>query len=59
MKIKYIIDLSPITSQFMLLDARDGDKNDIHHKVAIRLFNDYSFESFFSAAAVEKIQSFK
>ena len=25
MKIKYIIDLSPITDQFVLLDTRDGD----------------------------------
>jgi hypothetical protein len=38
MKIKYIIDVSPITDQFVLLDARDGDWTDINHEVTMRLF---------------------
>ena len=57
MKIKYIIDLSPITDQFVLLDTRDGDGADINHEVAMSLFNDCPSESFFSSAAVERIQS--
>ena len=57
MKIKYIIDVSPITDQFVLLDARDGDGADINHKVAMMLFNDCADESFFSSLAVERIQS--
>lgn len=57
MKIKYIIDHNDITDQFVLLDARDGDGADINHKVAMGLFNDCADESFFSAAAVERIES--
>lgn len=57
MKIKYIIDLSPITDQFVLLDTRDGDGSDINHEVAMGLFNDCPSESFFSSTAVERIQS--
>ena len=57
MKIKYIIDVSPITDQFVLLDTRDGDGADINHEVAMRLFNDCADESFFSSLAVERIQS--
>jgi hypothetical protein len=53
MKIKYIIDLSPITDQFVLLD----DGADINHEVAMRLFNDCADESFFSSLAVERIES--
>ena len=44
MKIKYIIDVSPITDQFVLLDARDGDGADINHEVAMMLFNDCADE---------------
>ena len=60
MKIKYIIDLSPITDQFVLLDTRDGDGADINHEVAMPitgLFNDCPSESFFSTLAVERIES--
>ena len=57
MQIKYIIDLRPITDQFVLLDTRDGDGADINHEVAMRLFNDCADESFFSSLAVERIQS--
>jgi hypothetical protein len=57
MKIKYIIDVSPITDQFVLLDARDGDWTDINHEVTMRLFNDCADESFFSSLAVERIES--
>jgi hypothetical protein len=57
MKIKYIIDLSPITDQFVILDTRDGDGADLNHEVAMILFNDCPSESFFSSAAVERIQS--
>ena len=57
MKIKYIIDVSPITDQFVLLDTRDGDGADINHEVAMMLFNDCADESFFSSLAVERIQS--
>lgn len=47
MKIKYIIDVSPITDQFVLLDTRDGDGADINHEVAMSLFNECPSESFF------------
>ena len=57
MQIKYIIDLNPITDQFVLLDTRDGDGADINHEVAMRLFNDCADESFFSSLAVERIES--
>lgn len=57
MKIKYIIDLSPITDQFVLLDTRDGDGSDINHEVAMGLFNECPSESFFSTLAVERIES--
>jgi hypothetical protein len=57
MKIKYIIDVSPITDQFVLLDTRDGDWTDINHEVTMRLFNDCADESFFSSLAVERIES--
>ena len=57
MKIKYIIDLSPITDQFVLLDTRDGDGADINHKVAMSLFNECPSESFFSTLAIERIES--
>ena len=43
MKIKYIIDVSPITDQFVLLDTRDGNGADINHEVAMGLFNDPHF----------------
>ena len=57
MQIKYIIDLSPITDQFVLLDTRDGDGADINHEVAMGLFNECPSESFFSTLAIERIQS--
>lgn len=58
MKIKYIIDVSPITDQFVLVDARDGDKVDpFNREVAMILFNECPSESFFSSLAVERIQS--
>jgi hypothetical protein len=57
MKIKYIIDVSPITDQFVLLDTRDGDWTDTNHEVTMRLFNDCADESFFSSLAVERIES--
>ena len=57
MKIKYIIDLSPITEQFVLLDTRDGDGADINHEVAMSLFNECPSESFFSTLAIERIES--
>ena len=57
MQIKYIIDLNPITDQFVLLDTRDGDGADINHEVAMRLFNDCADESFFSTLAIERIES--
>ena len=57
MKIKNIIDLSPITDQFVILDTQSGDGADINHKVAMSLFNDCPSESFFSSLAVERIRS--
>ena len=57
MKIKYIIDLSPITEQFVLLDTRDGDGADINHEVEMSLFNECPSESFFSTLAIERIES--
>tara|TARA_B110000495_G_scaffold183819_1_gene180400 strand:- start:784 stop:1026 length:243 start_codon:yes stop_codon:yes gene_type:complete len=57
MQIKYIVDLSPITDQFVLFDTRDGDGSDINHEVAMGLFNECPSESFFSSTASARIQS--
>ena len=58
MKIKYIIDLSPITDQFVILnDNWPVEWSDISNEVAMGLFNDCPSESFFSSTAVERIKS--
>ena len=58
MKIKYIIDLSPITDQFVLLDCTgQSEARLINPEVAMGLFNECPSESFFSSTAVERIQS--
>ena len=54
MKIKYIIDVSPITDPFVLLDARDGGGADINHAVAMNPFNHFAAASFLQSPAVER-----
>ena len=71
MQIKYIIDLSPITDQFVLLYVGDGEGSPISNEFAMSLFKLRNgnherggrdlraqlSESFFSTQAVERIES--
>ena len=63
MQIKYIVDLSSITDQFVLLYIGDGEGSPITDEFAMGLFelrngnHGRPAESFFSTQAVERIQS--